>query len=132
MADVEMRENNDAEAARAWLERAVEAEPDPAWVSRDTGVALGDWAAVPPDGSFDALEWRVPDRLRRLAHVSPLDLTEPVAIPADAGPDESPEQRSEEHTYELQSLMRISYAVFCLKKKKKKKESILQDITTST
>src|SRR3546814_1231867 len=28
--------------------------------------------------------------------------------------------RSEEHTSELQSLMRISYAVFCLKKKKKK------------
>src|SRR3546814_1091249 len=27
-------------------------------------------------------------------------------------------QRSEEHTSELQSLMRISYAVFCLKKKK--------------
>src|SRR3546814_940080 len=32
--------------------------------------------------------------------------------------------RSEEHTSELQSLMRISYAVFCLKKKKRK-----QDIT---
>src|SRR3546814_8609401 len=30
-------------------------------------------------------------------------------------------QRSEEHTSELQSLMRISYAVFCLKKKNKKK-----------
>src|SRR3546814_10566475 len=29
------------------------------------------------------------------------------------------DQRSEEHTSELQSLMRISYAVFCLKKKKK-------------
>src|SRR3546814_2635929 len=29
-------------------------------------------------------------------------------------------QRSEEHTSELQSLMRISYAVFCLKKKKTK------------
>src|SRR3546814_8447650 len=29
--------------------------------------------------------------------------------------------RSEEHTSELQSLMRISYAVFCLKKKTKKK-----------
>src|SRR3546814_2466220 len=28
-----------------------------------------------------------------------------------------PERRSEEHTSELQSLMRISYAVFCLKKK---------------
>src|SRR3546814_10502868 len=30
--------------------------------------------------------------------------------------------RSEEHTSELQSLMRISYAVFCLKKKKNKTE----------
>src|SRR3546814_7368627 len=30
--------------------------------------------------------------------------------------------RSEEHTSELQSLMRISYAVFCLKKKKQRKE----------
>src|SRR3546814_2897071 len=30
----------------------------------------------------------------------------------------SPRARSEEHTSELQSLMRISYAVFCLKKKK--------------
>src|SRR3546814_8411954 len=35
------------------------------------------------------------------------------------------ESRSEEHTSELQSLMRISYAVFCLKKKKKKSESFL-------
>src|SRR3546814_1264127 len=33
--------------------------------------------------------------------------------------DESGGIRSEEHTSELQSLMRISYAVFCLKKKKK-------------
>src|SRR3546814_5602632 len=32
-----------------------------------------------------------------------------------------PAERSEEHTSELQSLMRISYAVFCLKKKKKTK-----------
>src|SRR3546814_1924245 len=33
----------------------------------------------------------------------------------------TPVTRSEEHTSELQSLMRISYAVFCLKKKKTKK-----------
>src|SRR3546814_7815228 len=32
-----------------------------------------------------------------------------------------PGERSEEHTSELQSLMRISYAVFCLKKKNTKK-----------
>src|SRR3546814_5597234 len=41
--------------------------------------------------------------------------------------------RSEEHTSELQSLMRISYAVFCLKKKKEKstKNSIIQ-VNTKT
>src|SRR3546814_2040954 len=33
-------------------------------------------------------------------------------------------RRSEEHTSELQSLMRISYAVFCLKKKKNKKKKV--------
>src|SRR3546814_1794098 len=34
--------------------------------------------------------------------------------------------RSEEHTSELQSLMRISYAVFCLKKKKPNKKNRLE------
>src|SRR3546814_1047379 len=39
------------------------------------------------------------------------------AAKADALPFTAPQPRSEEHTSELQSLMRISYAVFCLKKK---------------
>src|SRR3546814_9493906 len=39
---------------------------------------------------------------------------------AVAPADQQAAYRSEEHTSELQSLMRISYAVFCLKKKKKK------------
>src|SRR3546814_9704893 len=38
--------------------------------------------------------------------------------------------RSEEHTSELQSLMRISYAVFCLKKKKNNKRKYLAIINT--
>src|SRR3546814_2583417 len=38
--------------------------------------------------------------------------------------------RSEEHTSELQSLMRISYAVFCLKKKKKRIKERHRKITT--
>src|SRR3546814_9975015 len=40
----------------------------------------------------------------------------------DARAERSHHQRSEEHTSELQSLMRISYAVFCLKKKKNKQQ----------
>src|SRR3546814_2370936 len=39
-----------------------------------------------------------------------------------ARPSLSLRKRSEEHTSELQSLMRISYAVFCLKKKKTKQD----------
>src|SRR3546814_2065306 len=42
----------------------------------------------------------------------------PKLEPSDVDAPES--KRSEEHTSELQSLMRISYAVFCLKKKTKK------------
>src|SRR3546814_3886061 len=37
----------------------------------------------------------------------------------------APQIRSEEHTSELQSLMRISYAVFCLKKKKQEQSDMI-------
>src|SRR3546814_8953209 len=47
--------------------------------------------------------------LARLRHVA--------CLLADVGWHANPEFRSEEHTSELQSLIRISYAVFCLKKK---------------
>src|SRR3546814_5667206 len=40
--------------------------------------------------------------------------------------------RSEEHTSELQSLMRISYAVFCLKKKKNNSHNTTYEVYTST
>src|SRR3546814_20099646 len=53
-----------------------------------------------------------PRRLRRLRlHLSMVEGA--FERPAER----IPQTRSEEHTYELQSLMRISYAVYCLKKK---------------
>src|SRR3546814_8634844 len=55
----------------------------------------------------DSLEC-LPPSARARAHVIP----NPVSAPATAAP------RSEEHTSELQSIMRSSYADFCLKKKK--------------
>src|SRR3546814_6665196 len=60
-------------------------------------------------------------RSRRSKHLPP-------APPPELGG--APSIRSEEHTSELQSLMRISYAVFCLKKKKqqtKNHNSILNE-----
>src|SRR3546814_5963301 len=48
--------------------------------------------------------------------------------PADRGGADAVRGRSEEHTSELQSLMRISYAVFCLKKKKTTKQNTMNKI----
>src|SRR3546814_9424403 len=58
-----------------------------------------------------------PDRRDRRVDAAP----RPAAVHARTGCHHLRLQqpRSEEHTSELQSLMRISYAVFCLKKKKK-------------
>src|SRR3546814_4464015 len=51
---------------------------------------------------------------------------------AKAHPRHVAARRSEEHTSELQSLMRISYAVFCLKKKKTKKHKTKKKTLTSS
>src|SRR3546814_15385085 len=49
--------------------------------------------------------------------VIPLQASKSVYTTAPTNALKRKEERSEEHTSELQSLMRISYAVFCLKKK---------------
>src|SRR3546814_6775062 len=56
------------------------------------------------------------DAIADVPRVVLLDLGEHAARHVDV---EMAQDRSEEHTSELQSLMRISYAVFCLKKKHK-------------
>src|SRR3546814_10351608 len=56
------------------------------------------------------------DELRALVDIGSYDLIMQA---------EAEEIRSEEHTSELQSLMRISYAVFCLKKNKTHEKNIL-------
>src|SRR3546814_7973237 len=88
------------------------------------------WTTVPIDSDANYLGLRV-NRITIAALLRHLCLTEtlwfntlplldPEAVmapPNGTGPLDNVE-RSDEHTSELQSLMRISYAVFCLKKKK--------------
>src|SRR3546814_2828424 len=56
--------------------------------------------------------------------LTPSQITARISAPLDKGQNQQAldiiEKRSEEHTSELQSLMRISYAVLCLKNKNKK------------
>src|SRR3546814_3414005 len=59
-------------------------------------------------------------RMKNSASTSSAQTVLGYSLRVSASPREQIFDRSEEHTSELQSLMRISYAVFCLKKKKTK------------
>src|SRR3546814_5006981 len=77
-------------------------------------AGVGGERVVAGERPFAAVEQHVGRVLvHALLHVEPL-----VALLAELA--RGVEVRSEEHTSELQALMRISYAVFCLKKKKTK------------
>src|SRR3546814_4966957 len=79
------------EASLSWYADALAADPDNADALIDQAATLGDLG-------------RYRDMLAALRHAATI-------VPRDP-------RSSEEHTSELQSLMRTSYAVFCLKKKK--------------
>src|SRR3546814_5441303 len=68
-------------------------------------TAMPAWGKTHPD----PLIWDMVAFVRKLPGMSPTEYKQLVAS--------APAERSEEHTSELQSLMRISYAVFCLKTK---------------
>src|SRR3546814_5402586 len=92
---------------------------------RSPARALGEFG-------LDQKRVRSGDRLTRLQTRSDLDATGAPLTQSDGNGLEpafhahEDHVRSEEHTSELQSLMRISYAVFCLKKKNK------NQLTTNT
>src|SRR3546814_6813612 len=76
-------------------------------LSRDSPIRPVDWAIRPAVISTTNRSALMPSNQRRV----------PDSCLAEAA--ENSAARSEEHTSELQSLMRSSYAVFCLKKKNK-------------
>src|SRR3546814_3300449 len=100
-------------AAFEALSGLIEAAPFPMWF-RDTDLSL----ALVNKAYVRAVE------AKSAAAVidGGIELCESVAgVSAADAADAARAARSEEHTSELQSLMRISYAVFCLKKNKKTK-----------
>src|SRR3546814_7709239 len=80
------------------------------------GIAIGE-AALRDRGAADPRQFEWLRRAVRVAEGPAVALVAGIPFERDLRP-----VRSEEHTSELQSLMRISYAVFCLKKKKKNKK----------
>src|SRR3546814_4476983 len=90
---------------RALYDLHIAARKFPEAVERFVAKQRGDGVTVAAVASF----------VRDLKEPAPVETAAPaIELAAPQG------KRSEEHTSELQSLMRISYAVFCLKKKKTK------------
>src|SRR3546814_7028022 len=88
-------------------------------LSRPVSPQFDDRAVIIGRAGFEVLRFqrrRNPRRLELKTAISGVPLAE---------------FRSEEHTSELQSLMRISYAVFCLKKKKNNHKDIMSAYTGS-
>src|SRR3546814_4898871 len=77
-------------------------------------IGTSEWAMAQDATTDTATQGRAPVT-KAPAKTQPKKSTDKAAVSA----------RSEEHTSELQSLMRISYAVFCLKTKKKKTKHII-------
>src|SRR3546814_5473111 len=107
----------------------------PVWLHRQVGDDEADFgeqlARMPFDLGDDAARLVPGRRLilevleepfdlgqRRPSHGPCQPMRDLLAQDGVGGQTDGVEERSEEHTSELQSLMRISYAVFCLKKKK--------------
>src|SRR3546814_3891208 len=103
-------------AVRVILPASVDLEGGDGRTARVTGLVT-DLSAAPRLGPDGRLQFRFGGRLL-IAGLDDGDYRGriPVKVEYPYG-----EGRSEEHTSELQSLMRISYAVFCLKKKKDRK-----------
>src|SRR3546814_10129815 len=88
-------------------------------------------------GRADDLSLLIANRRDRQRHIdqrpilAPAERLEMLRTTSFADPADDHVLRSEEHTSELQSLMRISYAVFCLKKKNKR-DQVTQTLTHKT
>src|SRR3546814_2975438 len=106
------------EALKPWFEKQLSTVSSGSTLAGDIRYALGHWTGLTrflEDGRLELDTNPVENAIR------PVALTRKNAL--FAGHEVGAENRSEEHTSELQSLMRSSYAVFCLKKHTKHKSS---------
>lgn len=68
MAELEQSESGNAAAARDWLAKASEADPEPAWICRACASAAREWSALCGHcGDFDSLAWGQARRVVALA-----------------------------------------------------------------
>ena len=78
LADIEQADGANQGKVRAWLAKAVRAEPDPAWTA--DGMVSAQWAPFSPvSGRIDAFEWKVPVRRLQPAVEIEIEVVEDIA-----------------------------------------------------
>src|SRR3546814_1837611 len=98
--------------------RGLLASPGPATLGRPMAFAAAEWLRLcRAFGRAAARHWPRAGQMRSVRVSTPPRNPPHLHLPE--------KERSEEHTSELQSLMRISYAVFCLKKKRTTQDNLL-------
>jgi HemY protein len=98
LAELERHAHGNNAKAQEWLAKAVDAQPDKAWICDDTGEVLPTWQPFSPSGRFDAVRWSTPPRVATLMGTSqtgyilpceepaPTSTEEPAASPAAPSP----------------------------------------------
>lgn len=66
LAELERTAHGNNAKAQEWLAKAVDAQPDKAWICEDTGEMLPAWQPFGTTGRFDAVRWATPPRVATL------------------------------------------------------------------
>jgi HemY protein len=93
MAELEQNEGANTAAARDWLAKASEADPEPAWLCRACGATAREWSALCGHcGDFDSLAWGQAPRVAALAQApsGTVLAAEKVAVENGAAPGGGP------------------------------------------
>src|SRR3546814_1956426 len=111
----------------------ISAMPQPSEVRQTLPRGAGAASSGASSPAATAASWQRArsDSLRRSIHSTPIHGSAAATATSAHAPTEMRQTRSEEHTSEIQSLMRRSYAVFSVKKKKNKQNTYTQQYKSS-
>ena len=98
LAELAEAEHGDIAAARDWLAKAANAEPDPIWICKECGTLSKSWRSnCGHCGAFDSMEWKPPSIAVQIDEPNRLPPAPPPAEPP-ASPDDDVEQEASAST----------------------------------